>query len=222
MQNLTALPPRKPRTREAIISFLSSHFRYNTMNSWNRATSYAVKVKVGSLQLTKEQRDATYDLLDAEDPYESSGFNSILSAFDQRHSYSFQIGMSGRSSGYCVLYQGGRKDSGYKSCCRDCGQGNYRIADPEPAVCGRCNLSARYNLTNPITYAYTTPGLSLDADVDFSEWSLSALRDRLSLVWDFDSTVERACRAFLKHALSHHTVEKTIMVPKTIHVSEPR
>ena len=34
------------RSREQMVEFLAGHFRYNTMNSWNRGTSYANRVKV--------------------------------------------------------------------------------------------------------------------------------------------------------------------------------
>ena len=36
-------------TREEMISSLEKHFRYFTMNSWNRSTSYARNVKIRSL-----------------------------------------------------------------------------------------------------------------------------------------------------------------------------
>lgn len=34
---------RKPKD---MIDYLKNHFRYDTMNSWNRATSYANNVKI--------------------------------------------------------------------------------------------------------------------------------------------------------------------------------
>lgn len=34
------------RNREEMVKFLTSHFRYHTMNSWNNATSYAHNVKL--------------------------------------------------------------------------------------------------------------------------------------------------------------------------------
>ena len=38
-------------TRKQMIDFLSDHFRYHTMNSWNNATSYARCVKLNRLSL---------------------------------------------------------------------------------------------------------------------------------------------------------------------------
>ena len=34
------------RYRETLEKFLKKHFRYNTMNSWNRSTSYANNIKL--------------------------------------------------------------------------------------------------------------------------------------------------------------------------------
>jgi len=34
------------RYRETMRKFLRKHFRYNTMNSWNRSTSYANNIKL--------------------------------------------------------------------------------------------------------------------------------------------------------------------------------
>ena len=34
------------RYREAMTAFLKKHFRYHTMNSWNRSTSYANCIKL--------------------------------------------------------------------------------------------------------------------------------------------------------------------------------
>ena len=38
------------RYRETMISFLKNHFRYNTMNSWNRSTSYANTIKLHNVE----------------------------------------------------------------------------------------------------------------------------------------------------------------------------
>ena len=34
------------KKRGEMIAFLKNHFRYNTMNSWNRSTSYANNIKL--------------------------------------------------------------------------------------------------------------------------------------------------------------------------------
>ena len=50
------------RSRKSMIRFLTTHFRYDTMNSWNQSTSYANNVKVYNLGLTKEQEEKLYDI----------------------------------------------------------------------------------------------------------------------------------------------------------------
>lgn len=49
--------------RNAMIEFLSNHFRYYTMNSWNRLTSYANNVKIYNLPIDTEIHDKAYDFL---------------------------------------------------------------------------------------------------------------------------------------------------------------
>ena len=40
--------------RDALIHYLKNHTRYYTMNSWNRATSYAHNVKLYNLNLDND------------------------------------------------------------------------------------------------------------------------------------------------------------------------
>ncbi len=50
------------RSRPTMTLFLTRHFRYNTMNSWNRSTSYANNVKVQNLDIPDRLRDLAYDI----------------------------------------------------------------------------------------------------------------------------------------------------------------
>ena len=211
----------KPRTRKDMIAYLTEHFRYDTMNSWNQATSYAVKIKVRYLNLSREDSDAVYEMLDVPDSWDESGFNHVLREFDQRYNHAYQIGSNGRSGGYLVLYQGGAKPSEHKSQCRQCGQRNFTAAEPEPAQCGRCQAMARYNRKFPLE-PYTYPGKGFDMGEDFAEWSTEDLRNRVDLVWDFDQTCARAVKAYVDYAHENKVVEATIHVPKNIHVAVPR
>lgn len=105
---MTAEADTVPMTREEMIEFLTGHYRYHTMNSWNNARSYARNVKVHSLpDLTSEQREKCYALLDCENVYDQ--INYPLHEFDRAHP-GWTTGYNGRSSGYIVLYQtdGGR------------------------------------------------------------------------------------------------------------------
>ena len=45
------------RNREEMVKFLTSHFRYHTMNQSNNEPTYAHKVKLYNLGLTEEHID---------------------------------------------------------------------------------------------------------------------------------------------------------------------
>lgn len=95
-------------SREAMIGFLRDHFRYDTMNSWNRSTSYANKVKIYSLGLTDSQERIAYDILDVDGALDE--INEMLWEWDESNGFQWQVGFNGRSGGYLVLYRGGVKD----------------------------------------------------------------------------------------------------------------
>lgn len=94
-------------TKQFIIDFLLTHFRYDTMNSWNRARSYAARVKIHDF-VPHELQSRAYDLLETREPYEE--INDLLREFSLKYNYDYQVGFNGRSSGYLVLYTGGKKD----------------------------------------------------------------------------------------------------------------
>ena len=48
------------RYRETIVKFLQKHFRYNTMNSWNRSTSYANNIKLHNIDKPFDIDDETW------------------------------------------------------------------------------------------------------------------------------------------------------------------
>lgn len=94
-------------TKQFIIDYLLSHFRYHTMNSWNRSHSYAARVKIYDF-VPNEIRDTAYKLLETHDPYDD--IDQLLREFSLKYNYAYQVGFNGRSSGYLVLYTGGKKD----------------------------------------------------------------------------------------------------------------
>jgi len=111
------------RSRDAMVSFLAEHYRYNTMNSWNRATSYAHCIKIGRLGLNAAQVDRAYEML------ETDFWDEIrlpIDAFTQEFAGRYTIGTNGRSSGYLVLYNSVQELTGHKSHCRSCGQHNFK------------------------------------------------------------------------------------------------
>lgn len=219
-RRLTVLPHRKPKTRKEMIAFLTDHLRYSTANSWNGGNSYAVKIKIHSLSLMENERTRVYEALDVESSFDQSGFNDILREFAESHDFRWQIGTNGRSGGYCVLYQGGRKASEYKSRCTNCGQLNYKEAVPENDRCGVCK-SVRVNLIDTVYQTFTNCG-GTDMDVDFDNWTVDDLQERVNLVWEFDIAVENACHAYLEWAMAHKVEERTVMVPHKVNVAVPR
>lgn len=95
-------------TKQAMIEFLTNHFRYDTMNSWNQSTSYAAKVKIYNF-VPRELQDKAYQLLDSPVMYQ---INDILDAWSAEQDYRYQAGFNGRSGGYIVMIHGGKYENG--------------------------------------------------------------------------------------------------------------
>jgi hypothetical protein len=225
----------KEITRKEMVDFLASHFRYDTMSSWNAATSYAKCIKLREFSITHDLHMKCYDFLDNDQAFED--FNDVLWMFELDHNYEWQIGRNGRSGGYLVLYKGGRKFSGYRSVCTACGQGNClqivdAITSDLPKTdkhgeirysvdkrCGRCNADARVNQI--VMQTYTSSGQSVDRHEDFEEWDDDSIKDRYNLVKEFDQACENACNSFLEFVKANTIEERTIMVPKKIRVAVP-
>lgn len=108
------VPKSKPRSRKAMMAYLQGHARYDTMNSWNRSTSYAHCIKVDRLGLAPKNVMACLEMLDVPEAFDE--FSEALSAFDREHNHRWQIAQNGRSGGYLVLIQGGRGGDGRVFC----------------------------------------------------------------------------------------------------------
>ena len=134
------------RSRGEMVSFLKNHFRYNTMNSWNRSTSYANCLKINSLGLQSDIVDKLYEMIGMDSFYKE--INKLIYQFDFDHNYQWQCGFNGRSSGYLVLYTGGYENSEHKSYCTDCGQKNFKLAPPESFTSVEEQLRVYANLKN--------------------------------------------------------------------------
>lgn len=100
--------------REEMIDYLKSHYRYHTLNSWNNSSSYAHDVKIHRLGLPPGLKDKAYEAIEAED-YQQD-VRHLVGEFDAYHGYEYQAGFNGRSGGYLVLYQGGRRADGSIFC----------------------------------------------------------------------------------------------------------
>jgi len=203
------------RSKRAMVDFLCGHYRYYTMNSWNRTTSYANRIKIPYLGLTREQANRAYDILDT-DYWDELEF--VIDDFTSEMDGNYTIGVNGRSGGYLVLYKGEYYDPGYKSRCRACGQLNYQAVSGEVGQCGRCGKTERVNLARPLRWHRTT-GRGIDDDLDaddLMDLSVSALRDKVELVCRFDRACDEIRSAFIDLIDNCKVVEETVMVPKTV------
>lgn len=82
-----------------MFDFLKNHFRYYTLNSWNRLKSIANEVKVYRLGLPYDS-GAMLDALYITD-YEP--INQAIYRWEKDHP-GYRVGFNGRSDGYIVLY----------------------------------------------------------------------------------------------------------------------
>ena len=201
------------RSRAEMTAYLSGHFRYNTMNSWNRSTSYACNMKLHKLGLDRETEDKLWDMIQVPEFYER--LNERIEDFNWQHNYLWQAGWNGRSGGYLVLYQGGTKPSGYRSYCTKCGQKNYTSVAETGNWCGVCNEEARVDYIKPPMQIFSFPGRDVDMDEDFEDWSLYELQQRTELVQEFDRLADDIVAEALYIAQNHSVEERTVYIPTT-------
>lgn len=266
------------RSRHSMVAFLTNHFRYETMNSWNRATSYANCIKVHRLGLTSEQQNRAFDMQSV-DYWDEIRFP--IDEFTRDMDGRYTIGTNGRSSGYLVLYESRYESTGHKSYCRSCGQRNFKRVGPklegaelvigqeilrsqntwrpetylgQSAIqaialdesskleiiarlkrelddctlgnrCGRCSREGdqgRVNYAKEPKTLSTYPDRGIDHDIEFDEWSLGDLRNRVELVQTFDACCDEIRAVFIDLLEENEVIEETIMVPTKVHVLSPR
>ena len=209
------------RYRQTMVKFLKKHFRYNTMNSWNKSTSYANNIKLHNVDKPDDvDNDAWWEILWTTDW--QNQLSDLLENFGRRHEWQWQAGINGRSGGYVVLYRGGIKPSGYKSYCTHCGQKNYQdVPEGEIGICGRCDTKARVNFKQTHMQVFSWPGKDVDMHESFEDWTLGELRQRVELVQDFDRLCDDIVSAYCEICKNYRISEEEILVPKTIKVLEP-
>ena len=196
------------RSRAEMTAYLSGHFRYNTMNSWNRSTSYACNMKLYKRGLDQETEDKLWDMIQVPEFYER--LNERIEDFNWQHNYLWQAGWNGHSGGYLVLYQGGTKPSRYRSYCTKCGQKNYTSVAETGNRCGVCNEETRIDFSKPPIQIFFYPGRDVDMGEDFEDWSLYELKQRTELVQEFDQLADDIVEEAL-HIASEHTVEEQVI-----------
>ncbi len=201
------------RSRKEMTAFLENHFRYYTMNSWNRVDSYACNLKIDRLGLSFDIVNKLFDLLNCQEFFYFQ--RQMMENFNKAHQYRWQVGMNGRSGGYLVLYEGELRSTEYLSYCTECGQRNYKSVLDSGKICGKCGKSSRIDYKTPPTMAVTFPGRGVDMDEDFSEWSMSELRDRVILVQELDSLADEMVSQAVQLANHYDVVEEEILVPQS-------
>ncbi len=199
-----------------MITYLQNHFRYYTMNSWNKSTSYARNVKIYNLGLTREQENEALELLEAHGAFDR--INDIIHDFDTRHDYKYQMGYNGRSQGYIVLYQGGKQYPGYKTQCDACGKLTWYETEQACKMNG-CSGTLTL-LKTPVFRVFSQPGMGIDMEQDFEDWDDDSLRSRYELIKDFDATIDECIKAFKDLIDACRVVEKTVMIPTKVKVLE--
>jgi len=200
-------------SQTAMIDYLRKHFRYPTMNSWNRATSYACNLKVHNLGLSSEVESKLYDMLGTQEFFDIR--DDMLALFNMTHNFRWQAAFNGRSGGYLVLYQGDLKPTGYMSYCTHCGQRNYRSVRDGNNVCGACGEAKRVDYPTPPKQPIIFPGMGLDMDEDYEDWSLSELQNRVKLVQELDSLADDLVGQAIHMADAYNIVEEEYYVPQT-------
>lgn len=95
---------------EELKEFIESHARYYTLHSWNNSKSWSHCVKVHHLPLTHEECMKAFDLLEVDEVNE--GIRDLIHEWEIARKFEWQVGFNGRSSGYIVLYSGGKRPDG--------------------------------------------------------------------------------------------------------------
>ena len=201
------------RSRSDMTRYLQNHFRYDTMNSWNAATSYACNLKIHKLGLCHEIESKLYDMLQIQDFFDAQ--QELMDAFAEAHQFRWQVGMNGRSGGYLVLYDGGIKSTGHRSYCRSCYQRNFKSVTENGNICGRCGRADRVDYTRPPVQAYTYPGRGIDMDTDYEDWTIQELRERVKVVQALDALADEMVQQAVHLAQNFTVVEVEISVPQT-------
>ena len=199
-------------SKKAMVEFLQGHFRYNTMNSWNNATSYANCVKLH--KIFDVVPDIAYEMLEITQVW--GEINHTIRKWEEKHDYTWQAGFNGRSGGYIVLYQGGKKDEGYKTQCDECERLTWYESEQKCHVEG-CEGTLR-KLENPAYRVFSYPGKSLDMDADFEEWDIYSLKERVRLIQDFDRLCDECVSIFKNYCKNYKIKEEEVLVPKKVKV----
>lgn len=100
------------RSKKEMVEFLSGHFKYDTMNSWNRIQSYANNVKIYNLGLPEVIENKLYQIVCDNVIFEE--YELLLQDMQNQflNDWGYYPDFNGRSNGYVVLYQTGFDNNG--------------------------------------------------------------------------------------------------------------
>jgi len=201
--------------RVDMIEFLRTHFRYDTMSSWNRVTSYANCIKIHALGLESSEEDRAFEMLDVPDAF--NGIHLLLRRWAIDREWRYQVSFNGQSGGYLVLYQGGLDWKNAKTArCDVCSRTTYHTKTT-PCTDGQCPGTLCV-LEKALPAVVTYAGRGMDEDEDFEQWSMQDLRERVRLIQSFDKVCDDAVRSFVDCCNQYSVVETQIMVPETVKV----
>lgn len=210
------------RSRKAMAEFISSHFRYHTMNSWNGSTSWANNLKIYNV-LPNELQDKWYEMYEYMQEL-SSNIESLINNYTAESNNTLTAGFNGRSGGYLVMYECEKKLSGYKSFCTSCYQRNYKtVEETGNAKCGKCGKETRINKN--FYELITWSGRSVDNnwteynDLINPEWiSLSELKTMTEKIQRFDRLCDDIVSETIWWLENHHLEDEEVVETKTIKV----
>ena len=151
---------------KSMFNFINNHFKYWTMNSWNRLESIANNMKLYNLGLEGDWTTVLDYLYDEED-IGCIGFQirDLIEEWEDNHP-GYSLGWNGRSGGYLVIYNHDKKN----------GTVNFRNILPE-------------DLTGFDTYEEFKESIK-----DYYGWTMKdmipELREYTELIRDFDKLCE--------------------------------
>ena len=135
--------------RESMIAYLKNHFRYGTMNSWNKSTSYANNVKLYNLNIPKDLYEKAYDVVCNEIQNEKFDIDYRMLVHEFHVKTGYYIGYNGRSAGYLVMFE--TKPDGNKGYKMFPGRSIDMYEDFEEwdiqEICERCKLVMEFDKT---------------------------------------------------------------------------
>ncbi|MBW2992750.1 hypothetical protein KY345_06045 [Candidatus Woesearchaeota archaeon] len=204
---------RKPKD---MIEYLKGHFRYHTMNSWNRSTSYANNLKIHKV-IPGELQDVAYEIMNQGDVYNE--INALLSDFAVEHEYEYQAGFNGRSGGYLVLIRGGYKMKRYFSdFSPDAPDDKRDYSDYYGGWYSHKEAKEMGTAYSSYKQVYTQPGKDIDMCAEYEDWDVEELRNRVKLVREFDRLCNDVVNLFVEYCRRYEVKEEEIQVPKTVKV----